>query len=85
MNTYTDLNKLIVAFCLPNDFARLSKKSLNLIIKLISHKGEGSLFQCLKSYNYVSDITLDSNSCCLTAFRLISVELELTETGMQNY
>ena len=44
MNSYTDLNKLTLCFCIKSDLTRFEKKSLELIDTLISHKGEGSLY-----------------------------------------
>ena len=88
VDSVTDLNKLILSFTVQKDPSgrfEHSKKSINLIFQLIDHRGEGSLFQCLKALNYVVEIETDTSDCLQTAFRLFTIEIELTETGLQNY
>ena len=54
---------LCLMFTLPNDFDRFSKKSFNLIMNLLDHKGEGSLYQTLKSLGWIQGVCVDANSC----------------------
>ena len=82
----TDMDKLVLAFCLKTD-PDISKqqKSLRLIANLIRHKGEGSLYSCLKEKNYISGLDIDNNNMMVTAFRFVTVEITLTELGLENY
>ena len=58
MDTFADYNSITLIFCMPNDSERFDKKSLNLIYSLINHKGDGSLYQCLHTLNYITNIEL---------------------------
>ena len=64
---------------------RFEKKSAYLIMALLDHEGEGSLYQCLKSLNYVQDICTDDNACIATPFKMWTLEFALTEVGIENY
>ena len=65
--------------------SRFEKKSGYLIMALLDHEGEGSLYQSLKSLNYVQDIDTDDNLCIATPFRMWTLEFALTEVGVENY
>ena len=78
IESLTDSNEMYMIFCLPNDFQRFQKKSLNMIYSLTNHKGNGSLYQCLKSLNYAKNIDLALNAEVTTAFRFITITLSLT-------
>ena len=68
-----------------NKFDFQNKQSLNLILSLFANKSEGSLLDCLKSLNYASDIETDDVTSIATAFKCISLEIYLTDTGLINY
>ena len=85
MNSYTDLNRLFLCFFLENDEKRWAKKSLNLLMSLFNHKGQGGLYQCLKGLNYVSSCYSTISHEPRTAFRMFMLEIDLTESGMKNY
>lgn len=55
--------------------------SLILVRELLVHKGKGSLYATLMDRNYISEIEFDDNTMTKTAFRLLTLELTLTETG----
>ncbi len=82
----TDMDKLVLTFCMKTD-PDISKqqKSLRLLRSLIRHKGGGSLYSCLKERNYISDLDIDNNNMMVTAFRFITMEMTLTELGLENY
>ena len=44
LQSFADANTLFFVWCIPVDFKRFEKKSLELIESLFSHKGDGSLF-----------------------------------------
>ena len=76
----------MIVWTLEADTARQEKwKSSSLILSLLDNEGEGSLFQCLKALNYVRDIETDSPEGIDTPFWMISIEFDLTETGIANY
>ena len=88
MQSNADSNEMYLIFSLPNDPARperFEKKSLNLILSLTNHRGEGSLYQCLKGLNYITRISLELNGEIHTAFRFISISIGLTQHGIENY
>ena len=53
MKSFTDSNKIYMVWAIPAEAERFKKKSLELIETLVNHKGEGSLYQCLKGLNYI--------------------------------
>ena len=65
-----------------NMFDFQNKQSLNLILSLFANESEGSLLDCLKSLNYASGIETDDVISIATAFKCISLEIYLTETGL---
>ena len=85
MEANADFQQITLVFCLHNDFERFEKKSLNLIYSLINHKGEGSLYQCLRGLNYITNIELTLNNEIFTAFRFITIQAGLTEEGIINF
>ena len=85
MLTLADSDCMHLIFCMPNDFDRLDKKSFNLILSMVNHKGQGSLYQCLKSFKYITSINFSLNFELMTAFRLITISLGLTNSGILNY
>ena len=86
LNSIANMNILSMCWCLPSDFKRFEKKSLDLIHSLINHKGEGSLYQCLKGLNYIVSIDLELNSSAVdTPFKFITVQAKLSENGVTNY
>ena len=85
MNSFQDLNKLCLFWMIENDWEKFSKKSLNLLDSMICHQGEGSLTNCLKSLNYAASLETDCNTDIKTAFRMYSIEIDLTQTGVNNY
>ena len=85
MNSYSDLNRMFLSFFLPQDAKRYEKKSLNLLMSLFNHKGQGSLFQCLKGLNYISSCSSSLLGEPRTSFRIFMFEIDLTESGIVNY
>ena len=85
MNSYADLNQLVLIFNYRRDYESDGKKSINLLYSLFNHRGQGSLYQSLKSLNYISSIKFALNGELQTAFNFINFNLTLTEKGMQNY
>ena len=56
-----DYNFISLFWNLPSDaFDFQNKQSLNQVLSLFTNKSEGSLFSCLKSLNYVSDLDADT-------------------------
>ena len=85
MDSNQDLNKICLFWMIENNWDKFSKKSLNLLDSMICHQGKGSIFNCLKQLNYASLIETDVNSDIKTAFRMYSIEIELTQSGIKNY
>ena len=82
-DSVTESNILGLFWTLPHDaFAFDKKQSLSLILSLISNQSEGSLLSCLKKLNYASDLTLDDVPSFKTCFRIINLEIILTDEGM---
>ena len=84
-NSYQDIQKIMFSWAIRNDDKRFDKNSMTLIRTLLDHKGKGSLFSCLTDLNYAQSFDLDENFCCKTAFRLFSMEIELSESGLLNF
>ena len=84
-NATQDIHKVTIAFAIKNDFKLFYRRSMNLLSVLVAHKGPGSLYQCLKGQNYISRITCDQNGCCVTAMRFVTMEIAMTEVGLENY
>ena len=76
---------MFMCFSLHSDFDRLEKNSLNLIYSLVNHKGEGGLYQCFKNLDLITNIEFGLNNSISTPFRLITVQVSLTENGLINY
>lgn len=85
MNSFQDMNKLCLFWFIENDEVKFKKKGLDLLNSLICHEGQGSIFNCLKQLNYASCVETDSNTEIKTAFKMYSVEIELTQSGTKNY
>ena len=85
MNSFADLNQLVLIFTFKRDFKIDATKSINLLYSLFNHRGQGSLYQCLKSLNYISSIRFSLNNELKTAFNFINFNLVLTENGIKNY
>ena len=86
MTSISDLNKLVLTFCLKSDSERSDQSQhLKLAKELVSHQGEGSIYDCLKSLNYLTDMEIDTNSCIVTPMRFITFEYGLTDLGLENY
>lgn len=85
VDSFQDLNKLFLMFSLPSDLKSAPKRSTHLILQLFDHRGQGSLFACLKDLNWVLEIETDPSDCLKTAFNMLSIEFELTEAGLLNY
>ena len=79
------MNQMNLIFCLKNDPQRFELKSLNIILSLTNHRGDGSLYQCLVGLNFITSISLELNGEVCTAFRFITVTLNLTPHGYNNY
>ena len=43
------------------------------------------MFDVLKTLNFLTDLEIDTNTCIQTPMRFITVELTLTDTGLENY
>ena len=43
------------------------------------------MFDILKSLNYLQEVDMDPSTCMRTAFRFLTLELVLTQSGLQNY
>ena len=85
VDSYQDMNKLFLMFSVPSDLKNAFKRSPHLVCQLFDHRGPGSLFACLKDLNWVLEIECDTSDCLKTAFNMLSIEFELTETGLLNY
>ena len=58
-----EYNFLSLFWNLPSDaFDYQNKQSLNQVLSLFTNKSEGSLFSCLKSLNYASDLDADTTT-----------------------
>ena len=84
-DSFTDRNNLMIVWAIPNDPAQTKSKSVELIRALFDNEGKGSLFQALKSLNYIQSQMSDIPNGIQTPFKMISVEFELSDTGIQNY
>ena len=82
MNSNAELNKILLSFDFHNDDARLAKNSLTMLEQLFRNKASGSLFSLLVDKNYVHQIEVDENALLKSCFRLFTIEIELTETGL---
>ena len=49
-----------------------------MIIDFLNHQGEGTMFDILKSLNYLQEVDVDPSTCMRTAFRFLTLELVLT-------
>ena len=81
----SDLNQLMLVFCIKKSKAKPELKSLNLIASLLGHEGDGSLSQCLKSQNFISSIAADLSEKILTPFRYFTLQIQLTDLGLQSF
>ena len=84
-DSYQDKNTMLMVWALPKNVKQEKNMSVQLVQTLFSNEGEGSLYQSLKSLNYVSSIDCDVYYGVQTAFRLVTFELELSESGLANY
>ena len=85
MNTIQDCNILNMTFEVEYDYFRLYKQSLEHLTQLIGHEGPGSLFQCLKTLNFVSSLGTELSSSHITLFCQVVLTIELTEEGLSSY
>jgi len=63
----------------------MQQKSYFYINQLLGHEGKGSLYQCLKELNLVEELCTEELSGFKTIVDLISLEITLTNEGMQQY
>ena len=75
MQSFSDSNILQLTWCLPIESKRFEKKSLQLIANLLKHQSDGSLYQCLKSSNLISDLNFNLNPEIIQSFRYLSLEI----------
>ena len=68
-----------------NDEERISKNSLTMIQEILRSKAKGSLFSLLVKNNYANQIDVDPNDIFKSVFRLFTVEIDVTESGMLAY
>ena len=81
-----DSNTISIFWDLPqNAFDYQNKQSLNLILSLFQNQSQGSLFNCLKTLNYASEMDSDDVISISTVFKCVNLQITLTEEGLQNY
>ena len=85
MNSNSEYNILLICWDYENTGNVNHTNSLILIRELLIHKGKGSLYATLMERNYISEIEMDDNQAIKTAFKLLSFELTLTDTGMKAF
>ena len=87
MDVVADKNIMTLFFANPADVKHCeTTKSYNLIYTLVNHKGEGSLYECLKQLHYITRINFCTNQNeIVTPFLLIGLQLTLTKDGAKNY
>ena len=76
---------MTLVFCMKNAIDAKQDAHLKMIIDFLNHRGEGTLYDILKSLNYLQEMDVDPSTCLRTAMRFMTVELVLTQTGLQNY
>ena len=85
MNSNSEYNILLIVWDYENTGNVNHTNSLILIRELLIHKGKGSLYATLMERNYISEIEMDDNREIKTAFKLLTLELTLTDTGMKAF
>ncbi len=85
MQSFSDANILQLTWCIPADANRFEKKSLELVANLMKHQGEGSIYQCLKTNNLISDMDFNLNPEIKLSFRYLTLEIQLTDHGLIEY
>ena len=56
-----------------------------MLEQILRNKAKGSLYAVLAENNYVNSIEVDANDILKSAFKLFTVEIELTESGLIAY
>ena len=85
MNANAETNNIMLCWDFKNDEPRQAKNSLTMLEQILRNKARGSLYAVLAENNYVNQIEVDANDIMKTAFKLFTVEIELTESGLLAY
>ena len=76
---------MLLSWDFHNDEERIAKNSLTMLEQIFRSKAKGSIYALLAKLNYVTQIDVDANDILKSAFKMFTVEFELTETGMLAY
>lgn len=85
VNSQTSKNQITLVFCFENTIDPRQDAHLDMIIRLLNHQGEGTMFDVLKSLNYIQSMDIDPSRCMRTAMRFLTMEFVLTHTGIESY
>ena len=73
---------LHLLFTMPDDPERDIGGNLQILVSLLSHRGEGSLYDLLIQQNYITEMDFDTVAEIWTLNRMVSLQLTLTDKGL---
>lgn len=79
------LRSLDMTFSLPDLKPYIETKPARYLGSLLGYEGQGSILSYLKRLGWATDIMAGRSLASAQGFDMFKVEVELTETGLQNY
>ena len=82
MNSFESTKMLNLLFTLYNDPEKDMAGYLQILVSLLSHRGQGSLYDLLTQENFVTEMDFDADTSIWTLKRLVTLQLTLTDKGL---
>ena len=85
LNSVKDKNKLCLNYLWDSDIDGMLDNQTHLVGELLSHEGQGGLYQTLNQLGYLESMSTDDNDSFETVLWAFVVEFTLTDKGIENW